>query len=87
MRTVTALEAKTKFSALLARVIRGEEIVITRHDQPVARMIREVRKSSGTTQQAVDGLRAVQELIRARTKGRAKLSKREARSAINAGRR
>ncbi len=39
MITVGAFEAKTKFSELLDRVERGEEIVITRHGQRVARII------------------------------------------------
>jgi prevent-host-death family protein len=39
MHEFGAFEAKNKFSALLDRVERGEEIVITRHGQPVARLI------------------------------------------------
>jgi prevent-host-death family protein len=38
MMTVGAFEAKTHFSSLLERVARGEEIVITRHGAPVARL-------------------------------------------------
>ena len=36
--TVGAFEAKTHLSTLLERVERGEEIVITRHGRPVARL-------------------------------------------------
>jgi len=36
--TVGAFEAKTHLSALLERVERGEEILITRHGRPVARL-------------------------------------------------
>jgi prevent-host-death family protein len=36
MRRVTAREANHQFSMLLARVSAGEEIVITRHGEPVA---------------------------------------------------
>lgn len=39
MATVAAFEAKTHFSALLDRVERGEEIVITRHGKPVAKLV------------------------------------------------
>ncbi|CAN7165389.1 type II toxin-antitoxin system prevent-host-death family antitoxin [Bosea sp. LjRoot9] len=39
MITVGAFEAKTKFSELLDRVERGEEIVITRHGKAVARLV------------------------------------------------
>jgi prevent-host-death family protein len=33
--TIGAFEAKTKFSELLERVSRGEEITITKHEKPV----------------------------------------------------
>jgi prevent-host-death family protein len=36
---VGAFEAKTKFSELLERVRRGATITITRHDEPVARLV------------------------------------------------
>jgi prevent-host-death family protein len=44
MRTVGAFAAKTHFSALLERVVQGEEIVITRHGRPVARLVPAVGK-------------------------------------------
>ncbi|HXR98721.1 MAG TPA: type II toxin-antitoxin system prevent-host-death family antitoxin [Terriglobales bacterium] len=39
MKTVGVLEAKTNLSKLLAEVEQGEELVITRHGQPVARVV------------------------------------------------
>ncbi len=39
MTTVGALEAGEHLSALLDRVAHGEEIVITRHGRPVARLV------------------------------------------------
>jgi prevent-host-death family protein len=36
---IGAFEAKNTFGTLLDRVMRGEEIVITRHGRPVARLI------------------------------------------------
>lgn len=36
--TVGVFEAKTKFSELLDRVEAGEEIIVTRHGKPVARI-------------------------------------------------
>ncbi|HXD05412.1 MAG TPA: type II toxin-antitoxin system prevent-host-death family antitoxin [Burkholderiaceae bacterium] len=36
--SVGAFEAKTHLSALLERVERGEEFVITRHGRPVAKL-------------------------------------------------
>jgi prevent-host-death family protein len=41
MTTVPAVEAKTRFGTLVDRVIGGEEITITRHGKPVARLIPE----------------------------------------------
>lgn len=39
MIEVGAYEAKTRFSSLLARVASGEEVLITRHGRPVARLV------------------------------------------------
>ena len=39
MAKVSAFEAKTHFGELLDRVSKGEEVVITRHDKPVARLV------------------------------------------------
>ena len=36
MRTVSARQANREFSALLSRAERGEEILITKHNRPVA---------------------------------------------------
>ncbi len=40
---VGAFEAKNKLGSLLDRVERGEEIVITRHGKPVARLVPDTR--------------------------------------------
>ena len=40
MRTVKIHEAKTHFSALIADVQDGEEIIIARGDKPVAKLTR-----------------------------------------------
>ena len=39
MQEVGAFEAKNTLGSLLDRVERGEEIVITRHGKPVARLV------------------------------------------------
>ena len=39
MKTVAVFEAKNRFSELLAAVAQGEEITITRHGLPVARLV------------------------------------------------
>ncbi|MBI5503460.1 MAG: type II toxin-antitoxin system prevent-host-death family antitoxin [Deltaproteobacteria bacterium] len=86
MTTVTALEAKTRFGKLLARVTRGEEIIITRHEKPVARLVPEGAVPLAEVRRAVDSLRQLQERIRARTKGKSRLSDADVRSAIDRGR-
>lgn len=44
--TVGAYEAKTHFSELLEKVEAGEEITITRHGSPVAKLVPVKRKAS-----------------------------------------
>ena len=39
METVGLFEAKTHLSELIARAERGEEVIITRHNKPVARIV------------------------------------------------
>ena len=86
MATVTAFEAKTRFGELLDRVSRGEEIVITRHEKPVARIVPEGLRNLEQVRQAVSALHEVRRRIAGRTKGRGKLSDADARSAIEEGR-
>jgi prevent-host-death family protein len=71
----------------LERVTRGEEIVITRHDKPVARIVPEGAQRLQDVRRAVEGLRQLQQRIARRGKGKVRLSGREARSAIEEGRR
>jgi prevent-host-death family protein len=84
MSKVTAFEAKTRFGELLERVSRGEEVVITRHDKVVARLVPEGPQRLDEVRRAVSGLLELQNRIRHRS--RAKLSDREVRSAIEEGR-
>lgn len=84
MVKVTAVEAKTRFGELLNRVAQGEEVVITRHDKPVARLVPEGAQGLHEVRRVVAGLRELQEQIRKRSKG--KLSSKDVRSAIDAGR-
>ncbi len=39
MKNITVVEAKSRFSALLAEVEAGEEIAVTRHGKVVARLV------------------------------------------------
>lgn len=48
MRTVSLADAKARLSALLDAVEAGEEVVITRRGQPVARMVREHGSAAGS---------------------------------------
>lgn len=85
MRTVTALEAKTRFGELLERVARGEEIVITRHDKPVARLVPEGRDLE-RVRRAVDSMRKLRQEM-AKRKGFKPITDKEIKDAINEGRR
>jgi prevent-host-death family protein len=84
MARVTAFEAKTRFGELLERVSKGEEVVITRHDKPVARLIPEGAHRLDDVRRSVEGLRDLQRQIRRRSKAR--LTDREVRAAIETGR-
>ena len=86
MASVTAFEAKTRFGELLKRVGQGEEIVITRHERPVARLVPEGDHRLESVRQAVRDLRATRERVAAQ-RGFKPLSDREIQSAIQEGRR
>jgi prevent-host-death family protein len=85
MATLTAFEAKTRFGELLERVSRGEEIVITKHDKPVARIVPEGESRLSEIQAAARGLRTLQKEI-AKRKGYKPISAKEIRDAKNEGR-
>jgi prevent-host-death family protein len=85
MATITAFEAKTRFGELLERVSRGEEIVITKHDKPVARIVPEGETRLSEIRAAARGLRALQKEI-AKRKGFKPISHKEIRDAKNEGR-
>jgi prevent-host-death family protein len=86
MNTVTALEAKTRFGELLERVARGEEIVITRHDKPVARIVPEGRATLDSVRRAIQSMRENRRRM-AQRKGFKPLTDKEIKDAINEGRR
>ena len=87
MATVTAFEAKARFGKLLERVARGEEIVITRHEKPVARIIPEGSPDLRAVRAAVAGLRELRRQIAERLKGRKKLTDAQIKSLIDEDRR
>ena len=85
MSTISAFEAKTRFGDLLERVSRGEEIVITKHDKPVARLIPEGRPALSQIRHAVQELAGLREASAKRRRARA-LTDGEIRDSIQKGR-
>jgi prevent-host-death family protein len=87
MASVTAFEAKTRFGRLLQRVTRGEEIVITRHDKPVARMVPEGRSHRDAVRIAATGLRGLRQRIAKRRGNKPALTHAQLARLIQEGRR
>ena len=58
MIKIGAFEAKVHFARLLKRVARGEQIVITRYDTPVARLVPYAGTDRAGTQAAIARLKA-----------------------------
>ena len=63
MITVGAFEAKTHLSSLLDRVAEGEEVVITKHGKPVARLVSAAQIDRERVNEAFEKLK----LLRKRT--------------------
>ena len=57
MVTVGAFEAKTHLSALLDRVAGGEEVVITKHGKPIAKLVSVEARDQARIDDAVARLR------------------------------
>jgi prevent-host-death family protein len=79
MREVQASEAKTHLPSLLDEVERGETLIITRHGQPIARLIPEVDRRRAEIAKVVAEMKAyrrtappitVEEILSARDEGR-----------------
>lgn len=87
MASVTAFEAKTRFGKLLERVTRGEEIVITRHDKPVARIVPEGRTNLDDVRAAAVALRGLRQRIAKRRGDKPPLTQAEIVRLIQEGRR
>jgi prevent-host-death family protein len=58
MITVGAFEAKTHLSALLERVGGGEEVLITRHGKPIARLVPAATADRAHIDEAIARLKA-----------------------------
>lgn len=61
MITVGAFEAKTHLSALLERVAAGEEVTITKHGKPVARLVKPQQVDRARADDAFEKLKALRE--------------------------
>lgn len=85
MDSFSSSEARARLGELLDRVARGEEIVITRHDKPVARIVPEGEKSLESVRRAIQSIRE-NRLRMAQRKGFKPLTDKEIRDAINEGR-
>ena len=57
MITVGAFKAKTHLSSLLDRVAEGEEVVITKHGKPVARLVSAVQFDRERVNEAFENLK------------------------------
>ncbi|MCX5949660.1 MAG: type II toxin-antitoxin system prevent-host-death family antitoxin [Cyanobacteria bacterium] len=57
MRSVGAFEAKTHLAALLDAVSAGEQITITRHGHPVARLVPPTDQPPGSVAETIARLR------------------------------
>ena len=57
MRTIGAFEAKNRLSELLAAVENGEEVTITRHGKPVARLVPATEAQQDRLQEAIEWLK------------------------------
>jgi len=67
MQTVGVFDAKNQLSALLDAVARGEEVMITRHGKPVAKLVSpDFKPDRSRAMAAVERLR---ELSRSQTLG------------------
>ena len=52
-------KAKARFSWLLDKVMRGEEVIITRHGRPVARLVADEQAVRATVENAIKELRVL----------------------------
>jgi prevent-host-death family protein len=60
MESIGLFEAKTHLSELINRAERGEEVVITRHNKPVARLVPIGRPLDDSAQRRLAALEALQ---------------------------
>ncbi|OGG90916.1 prevent-host-death protein [Candidatus Kaiserbacteria bacterium RIFCSPLOWO2_12_FULL_53_8] len=62
MKTVGSYELKTHLAKLLARVIKGEIITITKHGREIARLVPSAQKRRYTKEEAIEKLRTMKRI-------------------------
>lgn len=83
-KTVTAFDAKNRLGRLLDRVESGEELVITRHGEPIAWLVPFEKKAGERVNAALEVFRKVRESI---SPGGGKITREEIRAWRDEGRR
>ena len=84
-QTITAFEAKTRLGRLLDRVQAGEELLITRHGRPVAKLAPVPQdESADNVDRALAMFREIRKSLQARG---VRVSRKEIREWISEGRR
>ena len=85
MQTIPIHQAKTQLSELIRAVEQGEDVILTRHGKPVARLVAERGDGPGEAErdrlatQALEELRAFRALWAPATTGESPLTWRELR--------
>jgi prevent-host-death family protein len=87
MAHISAVAAKTRFGQLLARVERGEEVVITKHDRPVARLVPVGDARSASVRKVIDDIFGYRAQVKSRRNRTAPLTLAEVQSARREGQR
>jgi prevent-host-death family protein len=87
METIGLFEAKTHLSELVARAERGEEVVITRHNKPVAKLVPIDGVSAELVQQRRQALAELQDIGQAMVRRTGGITRGEILEWIREGRR
>jgi prevent-host-death family protein len=64
MRSVGVFDAKTHLSSLVERVAQGEEITITKHGSPIARLVPAATRRKKDPRQVAERVRALRKGVR-----------------------
>lgn len=80
MERIGIYDARAKLSQLVERVEAGEEVILTRHGEPVARLVREKRRPEGSGAATVKRIRTLSKRLNLT------ISRAEVRRAIARGR-